>query len=193
MKFEFIEADKSLENALMLFSDFVIGKEDLDNPFLVSFSTEKWKMEDAFNGKGTIRYFVVREKKRRGDGDIVARCSVNILPESEDIFGYGDIAKELYLTKNLATMTGDLVAPKYRGKGIQRMMIEERIKWLKAKKFDYVVAGIIEGNSVSKNNYESLGFQYVGQKPITWKLKPEQTDIVDLFGLDLKEVTSTSG
>ena len=177
-----VEACQADESMLASFDDYVINKADSENPFIVSFLRDEHEVIESLAGNSSYKFFIVRDEKTN---QIIARSGINLCPTSDDIYGYGEKAKKMYRTKNMAVLAGDLVDPKYRGQKIQSFMIAERLKWLKSNGYNYAVAGIIENNLPSLTNYESFGFSCLGQKSITWDLKPERTDIVKLYGLDL--------
>ncbi len=69
-------------------------------------------------------------------------------------------------------MRADVVVPKFRGRGLQRKLIQERMEWLKkVKKEERVRVGIEPWNLHSIKNYEMLGFELKGMRNLKNKNK----------------------
>lgn len=83
--------------------------------------------------------------------------------ENKDFFGYsaGLTYEEL---KKTAVMDLSLVAPEYRGLGLQRKTIEYSEKLLKASGFKYLLATIHPDNKYSLNNAVKCGYEVKCQR-----------------------------
>ena len=178
MPFEFVEATASDLSELLEFTDRVLDA-DSSNPFIVSFLADAEKITASLTGGGHVKYFIVRDE---GTNKLVARCGIHV-SESDDIFAYGDTAKETWETTRMVSLVGDLVDPAYRGQKLQAFMIGKRLEWLGEQgEYNYAVAGIIEENLASIHNFEAFNFSYLGEQTIRWDQRPTQTNVVKLFG-----------
>jgi len=72
-----------------------------------------------------------------------------------------------------------VVKPEYRGTGLQKKLIKERLEYL-AKKTDVVRVSVYPGNNYSLKNIEDVGFQFEKDK----KLKNGK--IVQVYKKELK-------
>lgn len=177
------------KDELIEFDKEVIQQLDKDNRFNISFANSEKKISDSLQSKNNFVFYVLRENSTE---QIIARCAINFHPTSKDICAYGEEAEMLFNTRKLVSFAGDLVHPKARGCDLQKNMIKQRSQILKECRefsvydYDYVVAGIIEGNIASMKSYKDLGFQEVGRKIVNWV--DGTSDNVILVGLDLSSL-----
>jgi ribosomal protein S18 acetylase RimI-like enzyme len=155
------------------------------NPYLASFRHEMSvgpSPEERF-----VEYAVLV------NGELGARCQINFQPQADDIDAYGPGASELYANQRIATLTGDLVAPAFRGLGLQTKMMQYRLRLLASLNFTYAMCGILVGNDVSRDNYCRLGFKSIGEKEIDWgeSAVGERIKRVVLYGLHLSDLEVT--
>lgn len=123
------------------------------------------------------------------NGELAARCQINFRPQAGDINAYGPDAAELYAHERIATLAGDLVAPSFRGLGLQHMMVQYRLELLTSLRYSYVMCGILAGNDVSRDNYSRVGFRPIGEKNIDWgeSAVGDRVRRVVLYGLRLSD------
>ena len=155
---------------------------DPTDPYLASFRHE------ISVGPSPAEHFV--EYAVLVNGELAARCQINLQPQPDDINGYGPDASELYMNERLATLAGDLVAPAFRGLGLQDKMVHFRLRLLTSLNFTYVMCGILVGNDVSRDNYCRLGFRPIGEKSIDWgeSAVGDRIKTVVLYGLRLSDL-----
>jgi len=60
-------------------------------------------------------------------------------------------------------MVATAVSPRFRGYGLQRFLIKERVKYLKKIKMKYVVTDVNPKNKPSENNIIACGFKFTKQ------------------------------
>lgn len=181
----------TLENkgSLLAFDYRVLNELDTENPFLVSFANDEVKIEQALLNPELSIYFVVEATLT---GSIIARCGLNLNPSADDICAYGKAARKVFhaYPDEMASMVGDLVDPTFRGRSLQSAMIHYRLAWLKDRGYRFAVAGVIDGNDISKDNYIAAGFELLGRKNITWDVEYPFTSSVILYGRTLCSVVN---
>lgn len=120
------------------------------------------------------------------DGQLAGRAEVNYQPQEPDIGGYGDLAQQLWRNERMGVLTGAFVFPAYRGRGLQKIMIEKRADLLLQAGYSYIVCGVRQGNARSAHNCQKIGMRKVGEKTVRWH-DDSQAKVV-LYGAHPKEV-----
>lgn len=168
---------------MLAFDRTIVHGLDAGNPALASFLRDEHVPRLAVAGEEDHLYFVYRDGE---PPQIVARCGIDLAPPEDDISGYGNAAARLYAAGKTASLVGDLVHPECRGQGLQTKMIGYRLEYLCLNGYDYAVAGIVDGNTASWDNYVALGFSPVGEKTIEWGSQPDRSDKVTLLAVRLR-------
>ena len=162
-----------------------VVKSDPSDPYLASFRHEL--SEGHLAAERFVEYAV------RVDRELAARCEINFQPQPGDINAYGPDAAQLYASERIATLAGDLVAPAFRGRGLQSKMIGFRLALLSGLDCSYVMCGILVGNDVSRDNCRRIGFVPIGEKDIDWgeNAVGDRIRSVVLYGLRLSDYDSS--
>ena len=107
--------------------------------------------------EGRISYYDIKELIQSGHSTVVVACVEGEIVGS----GYVKIntAQPFYKERNYAYLGFMYVAPEYRGKGINKKIIDELIDWAKLKNITEFQLDVYAQNESALKAYSKLGFE----------------------------------
>ena len=141
--------------------DIIIRKAKLDDlPILLNFEQEIIEYERPFEEKmitEKFNYYDLKKLIQSEDSEVLVAKTNDQLIAS----GYAKIKNSLHFLedKQHAFLGFMFVAPEFRGKGVNQLVIDELIIWSKNKGMKEVALTVYDKNESAIRAYEKLGFQ----------------------------------
>lgn len=102
-------------------------------------------------------------KKLHIDNDARSNAKGIFVAENEgDVIGY--ISTQVNLQTKIGSISNFAVLPKYRGKGLGKMLMEKAFSYFKEKGMLYARIETLEQNEIGKHLYPKLGFKDVARQ-----------------------------
>ncbi|QCK17086.1 GNAT family N-acetyltransferase [Mangrovivirga cuniculi] len=136
---------KAVEAEIDILLGFEQGVVDAERPFTTT-------LKD-----GTIHYYDIIDLIKSDKAEVLVAVSDNEIIGS----GYAKImeAKPYRKFKEFAYLGFMYVKPEYRGKGINKMIIDSLIEWAKSRDLTEVQLDVYDENTSAKKAYEKVGFK----------------------------------
>lgn len=136
---------KATENDLDILERFEQGIVETERPF------------DSTLKDGMIHYYDLREFMHSADATLLVAEDDGRIVAS----GYAQIreAKNYLKHDRYAYLGFMFVEPAFRGKGLNRLILDELISWSRSRHITEVRLDVYAGNDIAKKAYEKAGFE----------------------------------